>query len=109
MCVCAHKRERGNKRVDIMSKKDRIAFQNIANKHSNGLCSSSMEKYKVRHIKMKVIHRTGNAEDRLLDGISQVQHGKENWKFIPCDLFHWLYIKKGKDNTVNNSEGTAEN
>ena len=92
-----------------MSKKDRIVFQNIANKYSNGICSSSMEKYKVRHTKMEVIHRTGRAEDRFLDGISQMQHGKENWEFILCDLFYWLDIKKGKDNTVNNSEGTAEN
>ena len=61
-----------------MNKKDRIAIQNIANKHSNGTCNSSMEKYKVRPIKMEVVHRTGRAYDRLLDGISQVQHGKEN-------------------------------
>ena len=50
--VCVRTQERERKQsVDIVNKKDRKAIQNITNKHSNGICNSSMEKYKVRPIK----------------------------------------------------------
>lgn len=52
-------RERERKeRIDIMSERHRIVFQNIANKYSNGKCCSSMRNCKARRTEMEVICRT---------------------------------------------------